>query len=72
MAFYISTLALAAAFIIACVMNLVRQLELTDELLGALVLLVLSGVVFAGFAAAFAIRFVLWRQIRAYEKNPRR
>jgi len=71
-AFYACALALSAAFLIWCIADFTGRTVLTDELLGALVLVVLSGVIFAGLATAFAIRFVLWRQIRAYEKNPRR
>jgi len=69
--FYAVSLAASAVFVIISVVEFVSGSH-TDEILSALVQLVLSGTVFLGIATAFAVRFVLWEQARRYAKNPKR
>jgi len=69
--FYAVSLTFSAVFVTISVIGFAKR-EVSDEILGALVQLVLSGTVFLGIATAFAVRFVLWEQARRYAKNPKR
>jgi hypothetical protein len=66
--YYVLLLALSAAFVIATAVNFAVN-ESMVQALSSLPLVVLAGVVFLGIAAAFTVRFVYWRQMRAHFKR---
>ncbi|MCL2698192.1 MAG: hypothetical protein FWE74_08950 [Oscillospiraceae bacterium] len=66
--YYAVSLFVSAAFVAVCAVILANGTS-SESALGIIPLLLFAGVVFAGIAAAFAVRLVLWRQLRAYYKR---
>ncbi|MCL2638306.1 MAG: hypothetical protein FWD48_08025 [Oscillospiraceae bacterium] len=74
MVYYICSLALSVIFIIICAVifaneNFSDRADSLEMTFSVLPLLVISGFMFLGVVSAFAARFVIWQQERAYYKR---